>query len=126
MSNKLNHRKNGCQIQLDLQYSWKVNPSGSPYLKVDWMILNLKEVEVTRGNIKEKMQNGEVKLTVKGILMRDYDGKFERSYWRKFLRGLYEKWVITSRVKKFEDDVVIEADKFLQQAKAYLNLEGKR
>ena len=114
----------------DIEIKWECEKDWTDYfryiLKVDWMVLNLKEIEVTKDNIKQKMQDGEVKLTVKGILMRDYDGKFESSYWRKFLRGLYEKWVITSKIKKFEDDVIAESDKFLQQAKAYLDLEGKR
>ena len=95
-------------------------------MKVDFMIINLKEIEVTKGNVKEKTNHGEAKLIVKGILVRDYDGKFERSAFRKFLRGIYEKWVITSRVKQFEEDVIGDTDKFLQHAKGYLDLEGRR
>ena len=75
---------------------------------------------------KIKTNQGKVKLKVKGILIRDYDGKFEKDAFRKFMRSVYEKWIITSRVGQFEEKVYVTCDKFLGQVKAWLALEGKR
>jgi len=114
----------------DIEVKWEGEKEFTDYfkflMKVTFRIYGLKDVEITRGSVKEKMNKGEVKVKVEGILWRDYDGKFERTYWRKFLRGLYEKWVILSRIKQFEDKIVEKSDEFLQQAKAFLDLEGKR
>ena len=42
------------------------------------------------------------------------------------MRGVYEKWVIPSRIEQFEEKLISDCDEFLSQAKAYLDLEGKR
>ena len=72
------------------------------------------------------MNNGLVEMKVKGSLIRDYDGKFEKTASRKFMRSIYEKWVIPSRINQFEEKLVSDCDEYLAQAKAFLDLEGKR
>jgi len=95
-------------------------------IKVVFKITDLTEVEVEQGGAKIKTNKGKIKITVTGTLVRDYDGKFEKDAFRKFLRSIYEKWVIQSRIDQFEDKLFEDCDEFLSQTKAYLALEGKR
>ena len=95
-------------------------------IEVKFEIKNLKNVEITQSGKKIKMNEGSVKLIAKGILVRDYKGKFEMSAFKKFLRSIYEKWVITGRIEEFKDKIAGDCDTFLNQAKAYLDLEGKK
>ena len=95
-------------------------------IKVDFEIIGLTKVEVMQNGVKVNTNKGSVKVKVKGILVRDYDGKFEKDAIRKFLRSIYEKWIITSRIDQMEGKLVEACDEFLGQAKAYLDLEGKR
>jgi hypothetical protein len=95
-------------------------------VKVNFEILNLTSVEVTQGGKKTKMNNGSVEVKVKGTLIRDYEGKFERTARQKFMRSIYEKWVISSRVEQFETKLISDCNEFLAQAKAFLDLEGKK
>jgi len=95
-------------------------------LKVRFEAIPLKEVEIVQGGKKTKTNEGAIKIIVKGTLIRDYQGKFEVSAFRKFLRSIYEKWVISSRIDQMEDKIIGDSDEFLTQAKAYLDLEGKR
>ena len=95
-------------------------------VKVKFQILRLKEVEITQKGIKIKTNQGSVEVKVTGTLIRDYEGKFETTAHRKFLRSTYEKWVIPSRIEQFEEKLISDSDEFLSQAKAYLDLEGKR
>ena len=95
-------------------------------IKIKFQIFGLIEVEVQEGNAKIKTNKGIVKMNIKGMLVRDYEGKFEKTAGRKFLRSIYEKWVIPSRIKEYEDKLVEDSDEFLTQAKAYLDLEGKK
>ena len=78
------------------------------------------------GNAKVSTNKGSVEIGIKGILARDYEGKMETSGFQKFLRGIYDKWVIPARIKEFEERLITSCDNFLSQAKAYLDLEGKR
>ena len=95
-------------------------------MKVKFTVRSMKDVEVSQNGINIKTNEGSVKVKVQGILVRDYDGKFGTTVFKKFLRSIYEKWVITSRIEEMEGKIVEESDKFLNQAKAYLDLEGKK
>ena len=75
---------------------------------------------------KVKTNKGSVEVKLSGTLVRDYQGKFEKTYLSKFLRSIYEKWVIPSRVEEYEDKLVGDCDEFLTQVKSYLDLEGKK
>jgi hypothetical protein len=125
------------------KYSEKIS-GDSKNIKVEWMgarkvtdyfkfqidvkfeVLNLTTVELTKDGKKIKMNKGSVEVSVKGTLVRDYEGKFEKTSTQKFLRGIYEKWVIYSRIKEYEGKLVNDCNEFLAQAKAFLDLEGKR
>jgi len=96
------------------------------YIKVDYQVLGLKKTEVIQNGVKVSTNTGSVQVKVKGILIRDYDGKFERTSRRKFMRGIYEKWVIPARIEEFEERLISKCDEFLNQAKAYLDLEGQK
>ncbi len=95
-------------------------------MEVKFELKNLKEVEISQEGAKIKTNDGSVKISVKGILVRDYQGKFEMSAFNKFLRSIYEKWVIASRIEEYEGKIAGYCDEFLGQAKAYLDLEGKK
>jgi len=95
-------------------------------IKVTFRILGLTNVEINQNNAKIKTNKGSVEIKTKGTLIRDYKGKFEVNAFQKFLRSIYEKWVITSRIEQFEEKLIGDCDEFLSQAKAYLDLEGKR
>ena len=95
-------------------------------IKLKYKITGLQEVEITEAGKKIKTNKGVIELKVKGELVRDYEGKFERTAFNKFLRSIYEKWVIKSRIDQYEDKLITDCDEFLSQAKAFLDLEGKK
>ena len=94
--------------------------------KIKINIGNLKKVEVNKGGAKVEMNSGSAEISMKGNLVRDYEGKFETTAFKKFLRSTYEKWVIPSRIEHYEDKIISTCDEFLNQTKAYLDLEGKK
>ncbi|MFA5070892.1 MAG: hypothetical protein WC511_00805 [Candidatus Pacearchaeota archaeon] len=95
-------------------------------VKIVFRIIGLTSIELSNGNQKIKTNKGSVEVSVKGNLVKDYQSKFEKSAIQKFLRGVYEKTVIPSRVNEYEGKVMGDCDEFLAQAKAYLDLEGKK
>lgn len=94
--------------------------------KISFRVKGLAETEINQGGAKVKTNKGSVEVSMKGTLVRDYEGRFETTAFKKFLRGIYEKWVIHSRIEEYEEKVASGCDKFLNQAKAYLDLEGKK
>lgn len=114
----------------EIEFEWysykKVTDYFKFIIKTKCKIIKLKNIEVSQGGKKISTNQGEIEMKVKGILQRDYDGKFEKNAFQKFLRAIYEKWVIRARIEQFEDDLISKADEFLAQSKAYLDLETKK
>ena len=94
--------------------------------KVKFIMENMTKTEINRDGVKVSMNKGAAKVEIKGNLIRDYNGKFETTAFKKFLRSIYEKWVIPARIEHYEDNIISKCDEFLSQTKAYLDLEGKR
>jgi hypothetical protein len=95
-------------------------------IKVSFRVGGLTNVEITENGRKIKTNKGSIEVGVSGNLVRDYSGKFEKSGFQKFLRGVYEKSVIHERVEEYQGKIIEDCDEFLSQAKAYLDLIGKR
>jgi len=114
----------------DIEISWTCVRRITDYfmfeVKVTFIVDGLTDVEVQKGEARIKTNKGTVELNVKGNLVRDYDGKFESSWIQKTTRGIYEKWVIASRIEQFEGKLASDCDEFLNQSKAWLDLEGKK
>ncbi len=113
----------------DIEVEWTCTKKVTDYfqfkINVSFKISPLKNVEINQGGKKIKTNEGSVEVKVSGNLIRDYDGKFEKDAFKKFLRSIYEKWIITGRINQMEEKLVGSCDEFLGQAKAYLDLEGK-
>lgn len=114
----------------DIEIEWKGSSKVTDYfkfeIKINFMVIGLKDVEVVKDNAKIKMNKGSVEIKIKGTLVRDYKGKFEVNATQKFRRSIYEKWIIPSRIEEYEGKLVGMCDEFLAQAKAFLDLSGKK
>ncbi len=114
----------------NIDIKWKGTKKVSDYfayeVKVEFKILAMSDVEVNQGGLKIKTNKGEVSVKCKGVLVKDYEGKFETTAKMKLWRGIYEKWIVGGRVKEFEDKLAGDCDEFLGQAKAFLDIIGQR
>jgi len=113
-------------IEVEWEGKRKVTDYFQFKIKVKFRVLGLKKVEVIRDGKKEKTNEGSVEVKAGADLVRDYQGKFELTAFRKFLRGIYERWVIPARIEEYERKLIEKADEFLNQGKAWLDLEGKK
>lgn len=113
----------------NIDVSWSGSRTVTDYFKfqvsVSFKIINLTNTEIIQSGKKFKMNKGSVEVSVSGTLVRDYDGKFEKTSSQKFMRSIYEKWVIPSRIEEYEGKLIGDCNEFLLQAKAFLDLEGR-
>jgi hypothetical protein len=114
----------------NIEVEWAGTKELTDYFKfemeVSFKLVGLTNVEVNEGTKKIKANKGSIEITIKGNLLRDYKGKFEKNAIEKFLRGIYEKMVISARIDQMQEKIIVDCEEFLAQAKAYLDLEGKR
>jgi len=114
----------------EVEIEWEGYKKVTDYFKfkvsVKYRIIGLKNVEINQGGKKIKTNDGSVEIRLAGTLIRDYAGKFETNAFRKFLRSVYEKWVIPSRIDQMEGKLFGDSNEFLEQTKAFLTMEGKK
>ena len=127
VENKYAEKISGDSKNVDVEWSGKrkVTDYFMFQVSVKFKVLNLTNVEITQEGRKIKMNKGSVEVSISGTLVKDYEGKFEQNSTQKFMRAIYEKWVIHSRVKEYEGKLIGDCNEFLAQAKAFLDLEGK-
>jgi len=117
-------QSNGKEVTI----TWKSSKSVSDYFKftiqMEWHILGMKDVEVEIDGKKKKTNHGEVEIAFKGFLVKDYEQRWEDKPIWKFLRGVYEKYVIRSTVADYEDELEDDVRELIGDLKAFLRLEA--
>ena len=113
-----------------IEIGWTATSKVSDYfkneLKISWRIIGLKNVEVEKDGKKVKMNNGSFEVKINATLIKDYANTWENSSQMKFLRGVYDRFIIESTIKQYEDILFNDLVKVAEDLKAFLTLEGRR
>jgi hypothetical protein len=93
-------------------------------LKIDWNIFGMTTVEIMKDNIKVKANKGRLEIKVTAFLEKDYENRWENTAFVRFLRGMYDRFIIRNRIEDYEDKIAEELDEIVAQTKGFLALEG--
>ncbi len=114
----------------NITIEWKATKKITDYFKIEHAlkmeIKNLTDVEVEIDGKKKKMNKGNISLDHKGSLIKDAESKWESSALNKFMRDVYNKYVIPGRIDAMESKVSSDTKAFKEEAKAFLELTGRR
>lgn len=114
----------------DLTIEWKITKDLSDYfkfeIKVKIEVTGMTEVEAEIDGEKRKMNKGKVSIEISSNLIKDRKNKWENSSFNKFLRDVYNKYVIKERVDSIEDKLKGDTKEFKEEVKKFLELTGKR
>lgn len=113
----------------DIEIAWEARRKISDYfrfvLKLNWRILGMSDVEVQKNGAKTKANKGYIEIKFAAVLEKDYEHRWENSGFMKFLRGVYDRYIIVGRIDNYEDKLFGEVDELIAQTKSWLALEGK-
>ena len=114
----------------DIEIEWDAKKKATDYFRyiinVKTRVLALQDVEVQEGGRKIKTNKGEVEVKILAELEKDYEHRWENNPFSKFLRGIYDRYVIKNRIDDHEVKLQVIADDFLSQIKSFLAIEGMR
>ena len=71
------------------------------------------------------MNSGTLEVSFTAIIEKDYEKRWENKPFFKFLRGVYDRYLIRNRVDDYEQRLVEELLELIDQSKAFLALEVK-
>lgn len=92
---------------------------------LEWHILGMKDAEVEIDGKKVKTNKGEVEIVFKANIVKDYEKRWEDKPLWKFLRSVYEKYVIRETVDEYEDDLEDEVKEMITDIKEFLRIPGR-
>jgi len=114
----------------EIKIKWTAKKKISDYfrnqIELKWHILRMTDAEVEIDGKKEKTNKGEVGIKFAVDLARDYEERWENTPTLKFLRGIYDKYVVRTTREEYEERLKARAEFFIDQIKAFLTLEGKK
>lgn len=112
----------------EVEFEWTAFRKLTDYfkfeIKIKMKVEDLENVQIKKGEKNIMTNKGRIELQVGGNLIRDWQGKFERTAFQKFMRAIYERWVIPATVEEYEDKLIGQANEFIAQVKAFLDLQG--
>lgn len=113
----------------DIEIRWTSSKKISDYfkfvIKATWKIFGMVDVEIEQAGKKVKMNKAKFEIKVKGIIKKDYEHRWERTAFLKFLRGVYDRYIIKGRIESYEGKIFTECDEFVAQIKSFLAISAK-
>ena len=113
----------------EIEIEWAASKKISDYFKfaitAKWRILGLNDAEVEDNGKKVKMNSGDVEIAFTCTLEKDYEARWENNPFFKFLRDVYNRYIIRARIEAYETKLFFELDELNNQIKSYLALTAR-
>ncbi len=77
---------------------------------------NLREVQ----GKKRMMNTGEVSFSIEAYIEMDYEARWEKGFMSKFIRGVYDTFVIRGKIEKDKQRLDREAKEFFHEIRTFL------
>jgi hypothetical protein len=119
-------KPDGKEIEIEWQAFRKISDYFRFILKFRWFIVGLNDAEIVRDGVKIKSNKGVFEVKIDAILEKDYESNWDATAFSKFMRGLYDKYIIRSRTEQYEDKIAGEMAELVAQIKAFLALESRK
>ncbi|MFA6022706.1 MAG: hypothetical protein WC781_01315 [Candidatus Pacearchaeota archaeon] len=113
-----------------VEIQWIASKKISDYFKfehkLNWRIIGLTSIEVEKNGKKIKMNKGNFEIKIASTLVKDWEGTWEKQPYMKFLRGLYDRFLIEGRIKSYEIKCFLDGQDLAEQIKAFFAIEGMK
>ncbi|MBS3093714.1 hypothetical protein J4456_04000 [Candidatus Pacearchaeota archaeon] len=114
----------------DVEVKWTATKEVTDYFKYEvtlsWLILGMKKVKVKKDGKEIYMDTATMDMRFDANLVKDYEHRWENHPFWKFLRGMYDRYIIKTRTEEIEMKIFQEVNEIVAQAKSFLAIEGQR
>lgn len=122
------------------QYMEKKNPDGGKNLEIKWIatrkindyvkyqidiifkMVNLVEVEVEVDGRKTNKHKANSEIEFNATLMKNYENKWDKNAFLRFIREVYDMYIIRSRMEDYKAELYSEIYELIDEVKAFLNM----
>lgn len=112
-----------------VEIKWTATKEISDYFKFEislfWRITGMKKVKVKKEGNEITMDSASIEIKFDAVLVKDYENRWETNAVFKFLRGLYDRYIIKTRIDDYEVKLFQEINELISQTKSFLAIEGQ-
>ena len=113
----------------DVEIKWECMKEISDYFRfvitLDWLILGMKKVKIKKDDQEISMDTGLLEIKFSALIVKDYENRWENHPFWKFLRGIYDRYIIRTRVEQYQEKLMEEITEYISQIKGLLAIETK-
>jgi len=113
----------------EIMIKWTAEKKVTDYFKfeiiLNWHILGMEDAIIEIDGKKKKTNKGEIEIGFKANIIKDYEKRWEDAPKWKFLRGIYEKYIIRETIDEYEDDLEDDIKDMINNLKAFLRISGR-
>lgn len=113
----------------DMEIKWVATKEVTDYFQYEigmyWIIHGMKKIKVKKDGEELMMDQGTIDIKFEAHLAKDYENRWENHPFWKFLRAIYDRYIIKSRITDYENDLFGEVNEIIKQAKSFLAVEGQ-
>ena len=113
----------------DVEIKWEAKKKVSDYFRfvitMNWRILGMKKIAVKKEGKEIRMDSGLIEISFSVILEKDYEERWENQPFWKFMRGIYDRYIIRTRIEEYGKKAILELNELINQCKDFLELEAK-
>lgn len=115
-------RPDGKYVTLDWTIFKKFSDYAKSVFKLHLQFQGVKDVVVERNGKKHKLQEGKILMDFEVILETDYEGRWEAKPVYYVLRTVFEKYVYSPFISRFESSAKADFNSLKASIKSYLNI----
>ncbi len=110
----------------EIEIQWTASREVSDYFSLSWNITFI-AFRLTKQEVHGiSLDKGILEIKIEAFLEKDPDSKWESHPFVKFLRDVYDRYVIRERIDDYSTQLTEEVDEAITQLKTFLSLETKR
>lgn len=111
------------------EIKWTAIKEISDYFRFEitlyWFVGGMKKIKVKKEDREVTMDSGSIEVKFEAVLVKDYENRWESNAFLKFSRGIYDRYIIRTRIDDSELKLFQEVNELTAQTKSFLALEGQ-
>lgn len=115
-------KQKGKDLTLDLGFEKKISDYAKIMIKCDLLFTDISDKEAVIDKKKLIFQSGKITFNSAGVLITDYENRWEKRPVYVFTRSLFDRYIYKNYTDQFSDVLKEDTKNLRHEVKSFLNL----
>lgn len=110
------------KVEVEWSFERLVDDYTKFVIKLHLLIRNLRDVVVKKGGDEVRVKEGDVDLTMEGVVVTDRQGLWEKNKFLEVLRDFYERYLFKPTLESYQIEVYNDVFLFENEVKSFFTM----